>query len=54
LSALLRLDPRFKVAYQDEIAVVFTKVLQNRDQSNAPASEDSPSNPPIVDLARTW
>lgn len=31
LAALLRLDPRFKVAYQDEIAVVFTKVLQDRD-----------------------
>ena len=53
LAALLRLDPRFKVAYQDEIAVVFIRALQDRDQSNAPASEGSPSDPLIVDLALT-
>ena len=53
LTALLRLDPRFQLVYQDETAVVFTKVLQNRDRSNVPAQEDSPSNPPIMDIART-
>ena len=53
LAALLRLDPRFKVAYQDEIAVVFTRAVQDKDQSNAPASEGSHSDPLIVDLART-
>jgi hypothetical protein len=53
LAALLRLDPRFRVAYQDEIAVVFTRILRGKDQSNAPASVGSPSDPPIVDLAST-
>lgn len=53
LTALLRLDPRFQVAYQDETAVVFTRALQKRDQSNAPASEGSPSDPLTVGLAPT-
>ena len=53
LAALLRLDPRFKVAYQDEIAVVFTRVLQKKGQSNAPALEGSLSDPLIVGLAPT-
>ena len=53
LTALLRLDPRFQLVYQDETAVVFTKVLQNRDRSNVPASEGSPADPPIADLAST-
>jgi hypothetical protein len=53
LAALLRLDPRFKVAYQDETAVVFTRTLQGKDQSNRPASEGSLPDPPIVDLAST-
>ena len=42
LAALLRLDPRFRVAYQDETAVVFTRSLQDKLQSNTPASEARP------------
>jgi hypothetical protein len=53
LAALLRLDPRFQVAHQDETAVVFTRVRQKRDQSNTPASEGSLSDPLIVGLAPT-
>jgi hypothetical protein len=53
LAALLRLDPRFRVAYQDETAVVFTRSLHDRDQSNTPESEGSPSDPLIVGLAST-
>ncbi len=53
LTALLRLDPRFQLVYRDETAVVFTKVLQNRDRSNVPSSEGSPTDPPIADLAST-
>lgn len=53
LAALLRLDPRFKVAYQDETAVVFIRTLQGTDQSNGPASGGSPSAPLTVGLAPT-
>jgi hypothetical protein len=34
LAALLRLDPRFHMAYQDEIAVVFVRVRSGASQSN--------------------
>jgi hypothetical protein len=39
LSSLLRLDPRFQVAYQDETAVVFVRAPRNAGQSNIPAAE---------------
>ena len=54
LTALLHLDPRFQLAYQDETAVVFTRARQGRDQSNAPALKGFSSDPPVIaDLAPT-
>ena len=42
LTAILRLDQRFRVAYQDETAVVFIRVPSGSDQATAFTSIDSP------------
>jgi len=39
LTAILRLDPRFQVVYQDETAVVFTRIRQSSPQSESPIQE---------------
>ena len=51
LAALLRLDPRFHVAYQDETAVVFVRAPRNAGQSNIPAAESPLSPSTVVDVA---
>lgn len=38
LAALLRLDPRFRMVYQDDTAVVFIRVLRATRESTPPAS----------------
>lgn len=44
LTAILRLDPRFRMAYEDEIAVVFDRSEQTTGHSSSPVSPASPSS----------
>jgi hypothetical protein len=51
LTAILRLDQRFRVAYQDETAVVFIRVPAGSDQATALTSIDFPMSLLKIDLA---
>jgi hypothetical protein len=51
LAALLHLDPRFHVAYQDETAVVFVRAPRNAGQSNIPPAKSPLPPSTVVDVA---
>jgi hypothetical protein len=51
LAALLRLDPRFIVAYEDDTAVVFAGPLREGEQSNTPAAGSPPRLSMTFDVA---
>jgi hypothetical protein len=51
LSSLLRFDPRFKMTYQDETAVVFVRAPRNAGQSNIPTAESALPPSTVVDVA---
>ena len=51
LTAILRLDSRFRVAYQDDTAVVFIRAPSGSDQTTALTSIDFPTSSLKIDLA---
>ena len=53
LAALLHIDPRFHVTYQDETAVVFVRAPRNAGRSNTPAAESPLPPSTVVDVAST-
>jgi len=55
LASLLKLDPRFKLAYEDETAVVFIKAhsVDSRSSNSAFVSDYPPEYPAMTVAART-
>jgi hypothetical protein len=51
LAALLHIDPRFHVAYEDETAVVFVRASRNAGQSNIPTVESPLPPSTVADVA---
>ena len=51
LAALLRLDPRFLVSYEDDTAVVFVRAFGAAEQSRPPATEGPLSTLTTIDVA---
>ena len=51
LTAILRLDPRFRVAYQDDTAVVFIRVPSGSDQPTALTSTELSQRSLKIDVA---
>lgn len=51
LTAILKLDPRFRVAYQDETAVVFIRAPSGSDQPTALTSTDFSASSLKIDVA---
>jgi len=51
LTAILRLDPRFTLVYQDETAVVFTRMHQDTPRSGFPAREQFPPSSHTMNVA---
>lgn len=54
LASLLRLDPRFNVAYEDDLAVVFSRSMQSIGHGPSPADPASPSSTADIAVTHRW